>query len=848
MAQRFNDGTSGDVVIRSGPPASGGGGGGGGSFGGNRVGASGAISGPSKKTKQARKRAKEEHKRIQAEQALAAAEYAREQARIYARNQLLTQLTQRQNVTRDQIDDSFAARAKQLTSSLDQEISAAKRPPNHGSSERFQLYFITKEKNEIDGLISKKTAELGVKNTTALSFDGHDPLARTASDYLARLNQFGEALHKGHQTWEDAYKAAHEARLLSAQLDALKDKSNALAAYHAEQTIVWRKREALWERHRQYAEQRDARIRFKQQVDEDVRLERVRQANTFQLPATSSVLSAGVLPSHGGEWIDTDKLVTAVFRAVPALGSVAATLTVGQAAIFMVGIAYPSELGNGELTPEQRHRLYEAIAVPAHALELHDSHEVQAAADAGGSVEVEYRLKPVVTPQGTAIVVAGTGGDIDSRVPVVNATLDPQTGVYTAEIPGSPTRHVQFTPEATTQGALASQTLTVTEPQIQDIPTGVDWRIQDCIVCAPGLPPTYLSFNVPPMGTGVVSGTGQAATADWWTGASQTAGAAIPSQIGDQFRGREFKSFEAFDEALWRTLGEHTTLTSQLDEVNKKRVAQGFAPYAPKSTWVGENREFELRFQERPEFWSDPFNLDQISIKTPQSAEGWLGIVPAVVPWPIPPAGTWTPLVPPGIEHLGSTTLPIAPTTPVVYPGAPAIPVLPQNETFPAVDEGEMGASIPGFPGDMELPSPDVLFRDRRDDPGTATGWGSDVSEVWLGDDARGDGAPVPWQIAEQLRWKEFANFHRFREAFWIAVAADAELSKQFTRSNLDRMRDGSAPFPRVVDQVGGRKTFELHHVIEISQGGEVYGLDNILVMTPRRHIQIHKRNRDYDF
>jgi hypothetical protein len=184
----------------------------------------------------------------------------------------------------------------------------------------------------------------------------------------------------------------------------------------------------------------------------------------------------------------------------------------------------------------------------------------------------------------------------------------------------------------------------------------------------------------------------------------------------------------------------------------------------------------------------------------------------------------------------------------VVYPGTPAIPVLPQNETFPAVDEGEMGASIPGFPGDMELPSPDVLFRDRRDDPGTATGWGSDVSEVWLGDDARGDGAPVPWQIAEQLRWKEFANFHRFREAFWIAVAADAELSKQFTRSNLDRMRDGSAPFPRVVDQVGGRKTFELHHVIEISQGGEVYGLDNILVMTPRRHIQIHKRNRDYDF
>lgn len=843
MAQRFNDGTSGDVVIRSGPPASGGGGGGGGGSGGggNRVGASGNFGSPSAKTIALRKAANRAREEQAAKDKADAAARAQEQARIQLQQQLLGKLTQRHGTLRAEFDQRFSVRAEQLTQSIEQEITAAKRHHAGTSSERWQLYLITKDKNEIDGLISQKTAALNDRNAIAAAFDGHDPLTRTIDDYLTRLGQFGDALMVGHQLWEAAYKAAHEARLLSAQLDALKDKSNALAAYHAEQTTVWREREAPWEHHRQHAEQRDARIRFKQQVDEHARLERARQANTFQLPATSSVLSAGILPSHGGQWIDTDKLVTAVFRAVPALGSVAATLTVGQAAIFMVGIAYPNELGNSELTPEQRHRLYEAIAVPAHTLDLHDSHEVRAAADAGGSVEVEYRLKPVVTPHGSAIIVAGTGGDIDSRVPVVNATLDPQTGVYTAEIPGSPTRHVQFTPEATSQGPLASQTLAVTEPQIQDIPTGVDWRIQDCIVCVPDLPPTYLSFNVPPMGTGVVTGTGQAATADWWTGASQTAGAAIPSQIGDQFRGREFKSFEAFDEALWRTLGEHATLTSQLDEVNKKRVAQGFAPYAPKSTWVGENREFELRFQEQPEFWSDPFNLDQISIKTPQSTEGWLGIVPAVVPWPIPPAGTWTPLAPPGIEHLGSTALPIAPTIPVVYPGAPAIPVLPQKETFPAVDEGEIGASIPGFPGDMELPSPDVLFRDRRDDPGTATGWGADVSEVWLGDDARGDGAPVPWEIAEQLRWKEFANFHRFREAFWIAVAADAELSKQFSARNLRLMHKGLAPYPRANDQYGGRVKFELHHQLEIAQGGAVYDMENIVVMTPRRHVLVHK-------
>lgn len=150
------------------------------------------------------------------------------------------------------------------------------------------------------------------------------------------------------------------------------------------------------------------------------------------------------------------------------------------------------------------------------------------------------------------------------------------------------------------------------------------------------------------MGLGVATGTGQTATTDWWKAASQAKGAAIPAQVGDLIRGRQFKTFDAFDKALWRVLGEQRELTAAFDEVNKKRIAQGFAPYAPKSTWVGENREFELRYQERPQFWSDPFNLDQISTKVPNSAEGWIGVVAAVVPWPIPSAHSWKPLVPPG--------------------------------------------------------------------------------------------------------------------------------------------------------------------------------------------------------
>lgn len=621
---------------------------------------------------------------------------------------MLSGLTQRHGAFRAEADRLFAVRTGQLTSTLAQEISAAKRPPENGSSERWQLYLITKEKNEIDGLIARKTAELNSKTAVARSFDGHDPSARAVSDYLARLEQFGEALGHAHQIWESAYSASLDSRLLSAQITALEDKSSALARHHAEQTLVWREREAIWERQRQVAEQRDARIRFKQQADEDARVEQLTQANTLRLSATSSFIS-----NPSGERIDasTERVVIAVARAGIALRSIVATLTVPQAAIFVVGMGYPSELGNGELTPEQRQRLFHAVGVPAQSLDLYDNRELQTIADDGGSVEVEYRLKPLAVPDGTAIVVVATGGEIDSRVPVVNAVLDPMTGVYTAEILGAPTRHVEFTPGAASSTPHTDPyRLAVTQPQVQDLPTGVDLRIQDCIVCVPGLPPTYLSFNVPPMGTGVVTGNGQPAAADWWKAATQAGGAAVPTQIGDQFRGREFKSFGAFDEALWRTLGENRLLASSFEALNKKRIEHGFAPYAPKNTWVGENREFELRYQERPEFWDDPFNLDQIRIKTPQSAGGWLGVVPAVVPWPIPPVSSWTPLVPPGSEHLGSTALPGVPTDPLVYPGPPAIPVLPTNETFPAVGEGEIGASIPGFPGDMELPSPGLVF------------------------------------------------------------------------------------------------------------------------------------------
>jgi hypothetical protein len=858
MAQQIhNDGSSGSVVIRSGPTVSGGGSGGG--FGGGG-GVSGGFGGTSKKKQKARKRALAAHRQAQekeraqaaanaqaeAARAQAAAAQAQEQARHQALLQFLAGLTQRHDAIRAEVDHRFAEKARQLASALEQEVLATRRPPDANQTERWQLYTITKEKNEIDGLLARKTAELNAKNAVARSFDGHDPFTRTSNDYLTRLGAFGQALNDGHQIWENAYNAAHEARLLTSQINALTGKSNALARHHADQTVVWRERETVWEAQRQYAEQRDARIRFKQQADEDARIERVRQANTLTVPVSSVTNAGGMALTRDGVFVAQQAaavIETAVQSAVNTLIDFA-RIAARTGPVFVTAMVYSPTLGNGELSAEQRRRLFQAVAIPAQALGLSDSRALQSIADAGGSMDVAYRLKSEAVPEGTAIIAVTTGDEFDADVPVINAVLDPLTGFYNAQIPGFPTRHLQFTPDATAQAATTSQArLAVLTPQIQDIPEGVDLRIQDCIVCVPGLPPTYVSFNLPPMGSGIVTGSGQPATADWWKTASKVTGAAVPTQIGDQFRGREINSFGAFDETLWRTLGEHPALTAQFDEVNKKRIEQGFAPYAPKSTWVGERREFELRYQELAELGENPFNLDKVSITTPQSTHGQLGITPAVLPWPILPVGvgTRTPLVPPGIEHLGPTTSPVIPTIPAVYPGTPAIPVLPQNETFPAVDEGQIGASIPGYPADMELPSSDVLFLDRRDDPGIATGVGQTVTGIWLGEAAKAEGAAVPVQIADQLRGREFANFHRFREAFWRAVAMDEELAKQFNEINFKHMLNGAAPYPDRRGQVGGRKKFEIHHKDEVAKGGAVYDMENLVILTAKRHIDLHK-------
>lgn len=144
------------------------------------------------------------------------------------------------------------------------------------------------------------------------------------------------------------------------------------------------------------------------------------------------------------------------------------------------------------------------------------------------------------------------------------------------------------------------------------------------------------------------------------------------------------------------------------------------------------------------------------------------------------------------------------------------------------------------FPADSGVEPLYIVLNVRRE-PGVVTGTGEDVQGIWLAGAGEGSGSPIPTKIADTLRGMSFNSFDSFREMFWKSVASDAELASQFGHDNLERMLGGNAPIARNRDAMGKRKSFELHHVELVSEGGELYGIDNLRVVTPKNHIDIHR-------
>ncbi|EBC2122398.1 HNH endonuclease, partial [Salmonella enterica] len=67
---------------------------------------------------------------------------------------------------------------------------------------------------------------------------------------------------------------------------------------------------------------------------------------------------------------------------------------------------------------------------------------------------------------------------------------------------------------------------------------------------------------------------------------------------------------------------------------------------------------------------------------------------------------------------------------------------------------------------------------------------------------------------------------------------------KQFKNQNKALVINGLSSFVPKPGRAGGRMVFELHHITRVIDGGAVYDIDNLRVVTPKHHIEIHNRSK----
>lgn len=183
-------------------------------------------------------------------------------------------------------------------------------------------------------------------------------------------------------------------------------------------------------------------------------------------------------------------------------------------------------------------------------------------------------------------------------------------------------------------------------------------------------------------------------------------------------------------------------------------------------------------------------------------------------------------------SHTGTTVKPVTPLT---------------VTTTPVVDDVTFRDFIyvqPDAEGSDAVPVYVALSINPRKLPGKVSGYGQGDGENWLRDADKGEGVPIPERIADRLRGLEFSSFDAFRKALWTEVGKDPELLKQFKNQNKPLVIKGKSAFTIPSEQVGDRKRFELHHITRLIDGGAVYDIDNLRVITPKHHIEIHKGSK----
>ncbi|NAH31395.1 HNH endonuclease [Escherichia coli] len=91
-----------------------------------------------------------------------------------------------------------------------------------------------------------------------------------------------------------------------------------------------------------------------------------------------------------------------------------------------------------------------------------------------------------------------------------------------------------------------------------------------------------------------------------------------------------------------------------------------------------------------------------------------------------------------------------------------------------------------------------------------------------------------------------FYHFPAFTDTLWLEVSQYPELIAQFSSGNQTRIKQGLiAKAPLEGWHYGTKeivKKFHMYHRVAIEYSGGIYDIDNLRIVTPRLHDEIHYR------
>ncbi len=166
--------------------------------------------------------------------------------------------------------------------------------------------------------------------------------------------------------------------------------------------------------------------------------------------------------------------------------------------------------------------------------------------------------------------------------------------------------------------------------------------------------------------------------------------------------------------------------------------------------------------------------------------------------------------------------------------------------TFGLLDDATVAKVIDGAPNGVTYAEPfgppAPTATQLRNSPGVVTVSGElqSASSQWLAADTP---TPIPSQVGDALVGKSFDTFGDLRGAIWQEISDNEELSSSFGAVNQGLMAEGYAPFAPQAFQIGdytAGQVYGLHHIEFIENGGSVYDLSNLQIVSPKVHYDIH--------